>query len=85
MLPAIETPAKQGATIIDRASRSAEIHALTVRLGGEQEYRVPSRLIGHHVMPVRLHFVALFRVEKKTLITSTALGAPVATHVGLSV
>jgi len=58
---------------------------VTVRLGGEQENRIPCRLIIQHVMPVRFDFVTLFRVEKKTLITSTALGAPVAGHVSLSV
>jgi len=85
VLPAVETPAEEGATIIDRASRIAEIHALTVRLGGEQKYRIPRRLIRHNVMTVRIHLVALFRVEKKTLIASTALSASVAGHVSLSV
>jgi len=85
VFPAIETPAEQGAVIVDRASRSAEIHALTVRLGGEQENRIPRRPIPHNAMPVRLDFVALLRVEKKTLITFAALGASVAGHVGLSV
>ena len=85
MLPAIETAAEEGATIIDSASRSAQIHALTVPLGGEQKYRIPRHLIPDNVMPVRLNFVALFRMEKKTLIASTALSAPVAGHVSLSV
>jgi hypothetical protein len=85
VLAAVETPAQERATIIDRASRSAEINALTVCLGGEEEYRIPSRLIPHHAMPVRLHFVALFRVKKKTLIASATLGAPVAEHVSLAV
>jgi len=85
VLPAIETPAEEGATIIDGASRSAEIHALTVPLGGEQKHRIPRRLIADNVMPVRLDFVALFRMEKKTLIATTTLSAPVAGHVSLSV
>jgi hypothetical protein len=84
VLPAVETPAEEGAAIIDRASRSTEIHALTVRLGGEQKYRLPRRLIRRNAMPVRLHLVALFRVEEKTLITSAALGAPVAGYVSLA-
>ena len=84
MLPAVEIPAEEGAAIVDRASRSPEIHALTVHLGGEQEYRLPCRLILHNAMPVRLHLVALFGVEEKTLITSTALGAPVAGHLSLA-
>ena len=85
MLAAVETPAQERATIIDRASRSAEIHALTVRLGCEQEDRIPSRLIRHNTMPVRLHFVAAFRVKKKSLVASATLGAPVAGHVSLAV
>jgi hypothetical protein len=36
-------------------------------------------------MQVRFHLVALFRLEKETLIASTALDAPVAGHVSLSV
>jgi hypothetical protein len=84
VLPAVETPAEERATIINRASRSAEIHALAVCLGGEQKYRIPGRRIGHNAMSVRLDFVSLFRVENKTLITSTALSASVAGHVGLS-
>jgi hypothetical protein len=83
VLPAVETPAEEGAAIIDRASRSTEIHALTV-LGGEQEYRLPRRPIRHNAMPVRLHLVSLFRVEEKTLITPATLDAPVAGHVSLS-
>lgn len=84
MLPAVETSAEQGAAIVDRASRRPEIHALTVRPGGEQEDRLPRRLIRHYAMQVRLHMVALFRVKEKTLIASTALGAPVAGHLGLA-
>ena len=85
MLPAIETPAEKGAAIIDRASRRAQIHALTVRIGGKQEHRIPSRLIPRDAMPVRLYFVALFWVKKEALIASTALRAPIAGRVGLSV
>ena len=85
MLPAVETPAQQRAPIIDRASRSTEIHALTVRLGGEQRYQIPRRQIRHHAMPIRLDFVSLFRVENKTLITPAALCAAVAGHADLSV
>ena len=85
VLAAIESPAEEGAAVVDRASRSAEIDALAVRLGGEQENRIPRRAIGHHAMPVRLDFVAPFRVEKKALITFAALGAAVAGHVRLSV
>ena len=85
MLPAVETPAQQGAAIIDRASRSAQIHALTVRLGGEQKDPIPRPGIRHNAMPVRLDFVSLIRVQNKTLITSAALCAPVAGHPGLFV
>ena len=85
MLPAIETPAEEGAAIIDRASRSPEIHTLTVRLGREQEYWLPRRLIRHNAVAVRLHLVALFGVKKKTLIASTALGASVAGNFSLAV
>jgi hypothetical protein len=85
VLPAIETPAQERATIIDRAPRSAEIHALTVRLGSEQIYRIPSRQIRHNAMPVPRDFVSLFRVEHKTLITPAALRTPIARHIGLSV
>jgi hypothetical protein len=84
VLPAIKTPAQEGATLIDRASGSAEIHALTVRLRGEQKHRIPRRT-RHNAMPVRLDFVSLFGVENKTLIASTALDTPVARHVGLFV
>ncbi len=81
----IVLPAGERAVIINRASRSAEVDVLTVRLGGEEEYKIPRRLIRHNAMPVRLHFVALLRLEKETLTAPTALGAPVARHVGLSV
>jgi hypothetical protein len=85
VLPAVETPAEKRATIIDRASRSAEIHALAVRLGGEQEHRIPRCLIPHNAMPIRIHLVALFRVEKETLIASAALRAPITGNVSLFV
>lgn len=83
MLPAVETPAEEGAAIIDRASRSSQIYTLTVRLGSEQEYRIPCLPIARYAMPIRIHLVTLLRVEEKTLITSTALGAPVAGNVRL--
>jgi hypothetical protein len=85
VLPAVKTAAEKRAAIIDRASRSTEIHALTVRFGGEQKYRIPRHLIPRNSMPVRLYIVALFRVKEKTLIASAALRAPVAGHVGQSV
>ena len=85
MLPAVETAAEKRATIIDRASRGTEIHALTVCLGGEQEYRIPRHLIRRNAMAVRLYIVALFRVKKETLIASTTLRAPIARHVSLLV
>ena len=43
VLPAIEAPAQQRAAIIDRASRSAKVHALAVRLGGEKKHRISRR------------------------------------------
>ena len=85
MLPAIEAPAQQRAAIVDGASRRAQIHALAVRLGGEQEQRIPRRLVRHHPMPVLFDLVAVFRMKKEPLIASTALGAAVTGHVGLSV
>lgn len=85
MLPAIETPAEERTAIIDRASRWAEIYAVTVRIGGKQEYRIPRRLIYQNVMSIRLHVVALFRVKKETLIAFATLGARVAGHVSLTV
>jgi len=36
-------------------------------------------------MLVRLHMIALFRMKKKALIASTALGASITVHVALSV
>ena len=53
------------------------ITALTVRLRGKQEYRIP-HLIRHNLMPVRPDVVALVRLEKEALIGFTAFGAPVA-------
>ena len=85
MLAAIETAAQKGAAIVDRASRSAEIHALTVRFSGEQKYRIPRRRVRHDTMAVPLDFVSLFRVENKTLIAPAALRAPVAGHASLFV
>jgi len=85
VLPAIEASAQEGTAIIDRASRSAEIHALTVRFSGEQKHRIPRRPIRNNAMPVQLDFVSPFRVENKTLITPAAFGTPVAGHIGLSV
>ena len=84
MLPAVETPTEERAAIIDRASRGAEIHALTVRIGGKHEYRIPRRLICQNVMPIRLHIVALFRVKKQTLIAFATLGACIAGHDSLT-
>jgi hypothetical protein len=83
VFPAVETPAEERATIIDRASRSAEIDALTVRLRGKQEYWIPRRLIRQNFVPVRLHCIALLRLKKETLIASAALGAAMTGHLSL--
>jgi hypothetical protein len=85
VLAAIETSAQERATIVDRASRGAEIHTLTVRLGGKQKHRISGHRILHNAMPVPLDFVSLFRVENKTLITPAALRTSIAGHVALSV
>ena len=85
MLPAVETPAEERAAIVDGASRWAEIYAVTVRIGGKQEYRVFRPRICQNLMAIRLDIVALFRVKKETLITFATLGARVTGHVSLTV
>jgi hypothetical protein len=52
VLPAVETPAEDRATIIDRASGSAEIDAVTVLVGGEERHGIPRRPVRHDAMPV---------------------------------
>ena len=78
MFPAIESPAQQWAAPVDRATCLPEIHARAVRPGGEKEQWIARRPIHHHPMPVRFHVVALFRMQKKTLIAGAARGAPAA-------
>lgn len=85
MLPAIETPAEQRTAVVNRASRSALIHALTIGFGGKQKYWLSRRRIRKGTMPVLLHIVTLFGMQEEALITSTALGAIAAWHISLSV
>jgi hypothetical protein len=85
VLAAIEAPAQDRAAIIDRASRSAKIHALTIRLGGQQKHWISCGPIRHNPMRVRLDFIPLFRMENQALITPAALSTPVAGHARLFV
>jgi len=83
VLSAVETPAEERTTLIDRASRSPQIYALTIRFGGKHEYRISRDLIRESAMPVRLHVIPPPGVKKKTLIAFTTLGAIAARHVSL--
>ena len=80
VLAAVEGAAEERAAIVDRASRSAKIDALTARQGGKQEDRFPRRPIRHHLMLVGIHCVAPFRMKEQTLIAVAARGAAVAGH-----
>jgi len=71
--------------MVNSAARRAEIHAVAVRLGGKQVYRIARRLVGQDVVPVRFHFVAVFWMKEKTLIAPAAFCAAVAGYFGLSV
>ena len=52
---------------------------------GKQKYRLSGSLIREGSMPVVLHIVALFGMQKEPLIAFATLGAPATWHVSLSV
>jgi hypothetical protein len=58
---------------------------MAVRFGGEQEHRVACGLVRHDAMPVGVHDIALFRMQKETLPASATLCAAVAGDVCLLV
>ena len=84
MLPAIETPAQKGPAMIDRATGSAQIHALAVLLRGQQENPVAGIRVSCHPNLVRFHLVALPGMQKQRLFAPAALGTAVAGHFRLT-
>ena len=73
VFPAVETPAEEGAAVIDRASRGTKIDALAAPARWRADIESSRRPIHHNLMPIRIHFVAMFGVKKETLIASAAL------------
>ena len=82
MLAAVEGPAKEWAALVNRASRGAEIDAGAVLFGGEKIDRISGSRVGKHLKLVRVHVIALLRVQKKALIAFAAFGAGVAGDLG---
>ena len=68
--------------MVNRASRGAEIDAGAVLFGGEKIDCLAGGRIGTYLELVRLDIVALFRVQKKSLIAVAACGAGAAGDLG---
>lgn len=82
MLPAIEASAQQWTSLIYGAPLGSEVHTRAFRRCSQQKHLAPITAGGNPEL-VRLDLVALFGMQKESLITAAALSATRARHFGL--
>jgi len=84
MFAAVEGPAQEWAPLVDRTPGGAEINA-GVPFSGEKIDRIAGGRVGADLKLVGLHIVALFGVQKESLIAFAAFGAGSAGDLGMLV